>query len=286
MPEFESQDFQIKINGEISYSNIGATLCKVITGKAMKGYLKTKYEWIDTTMSKIDWDSLGSYLQSLSLQIRTNVLKLRYGWQFTREQKNIFESYGKEDFKLEDNSCLLGCGEIDDKHHFLFCSSQPGYSKCNIELRRLDRFLTHYKTPKPLCHMILLGLRSVLCEGNPIVFCGDLEEEVTAFEAYCNQEEIGWNHFLLGNMSIKWKQAMHNHYAKLAAASDDKLPKHLSAKVWTKKLLRHVLHISLKTNSTMQSKKTPTTVLNVNTFLTKLRKFSQKDIPLSKLSKR
>ena len=94
-----------------------------------------------------------------------------------------------------------------------------------------------------------------------------------------DQEEIGWNHFLLGNMSIKWKQAMHNHYAKLAAASDNKLPKHLFAKVWIKKLLCHVLHISLKMNSTTQSKKTPTTVLNANTFSTKLRKFSAKRHP-------
>ena len=51
----------------------------------MKGYLKTKYEWTDTTISKVDWESLGSYLQSLPQQTRTNVLKLRYRWQFTRE---------------------------------------------------------------------------------------------------------------------------------------------------------------------------------------------------------
>ncbi|GFH56253.1 hypothetical protein CTEN210_12729 [Chaetoceros tenuissimus] len=93
--------------------------------------------------------------------------------------------------------------------------------------------------------MILLGLRSVLCHGNPIVFCGESVQEELAFEAFCDQEEIGWNHFLLGNLSNKWKAAMESHYAQLAAASDEKLPQHLSAKVWTKKLLCHVLHISL-----------------------------------------
>ena len=76
VPEFVSQDFQIKINGEIIYSNVGKTLRRAITGKAMKGYLKTKYEWTDTTISKVDWESLGSYLQSLPQQTRTNVLKL------------------------------------------------------------------------------------------------------------------------------------------------------------------------------------------------------------------
>ncbi|GFH62177.1 predicted protein [Chaetoceros tenuissimus] len=93
--------------------------------------------------------------------------------------------------------------------------------------------------------MILLGLRSVLCHGNPIVFCGESAQEEIAFKAYCDQEEIGWNHFLLGKISLKWKVAMGSHYTQLAAASDDKLPPHLSAKVWTKKLLCHVLHISL-----------------------------------------
>jgi hypothetical protein len=93
--------------------------------------------------------------------------------------------------------------------------------------------------------MILLGLRSVLCHGDPIVFCGESDQEEAAFEAYCEQEQIGWYHFLLGNLSTKWKEAMESHYAQLAAASDEKLPPHLSARVWTKKLLCHVLHISL-----------------------------------------
>ena len=93
--------------------------------------------------------------------------------------------------------------------------------------------------------MILLGLCSVLCHGNPIVFCGESEQEEAAFEAYCDQEDIGWDHFLLGNLSIKWKEAMEIHYAQLAAASDEKLPPHLSARVRSKKWLFHVLHISL-----------------------------------------
>ena len=93
--------------------------------------------------------------------------------------------------------------------------------------------------------MILLGLRSVLQQGNPIVFCGESELEIQAFEAYCDQEEIGWKHFLLGNISHKWKEAMADHYANLESTSDNKLSRHLSAKVWTKKLLCHVIHISL-----------------------------------------
>lgn len=93
--------------------------------------------------------------------------------------------------------------------------------------------------------MILLGLRSVLCHVNPIVFFGESEQDKAAFKAYWEQEEIGWHHFLLGNLSSKWKEAMESYYAQLAAAMDEKLPRHLSAKVWTKKLLCHVIHISL-----------------------------------------
>lgn len=80
--------------------------------------------------------------------------------------------------------------------------------------------------------MILSGLRSVLCHGNLIVFCGDSEQEEAAFEVYCDQEEIGWKHFLLGNLSNKWREAMEFHYYSLQQLPN--LPKHLSAKVWTK----------------------------------------------------
>ncbi|GFH56771.1 predicted protein [Chaetoceros tenuissimus] len=173
-------DFLIKINGEVVYSNVAAELRSEITGRAMKSYLKTKYQWSDEVFPKIDWKSLEAYMKSISQQIRTNVHKLRYGWQFTRQRKNVFELHGKEDFELEDESCPLGCGDTDDTHHFLTCSSQPGFTKSNTELRRLDRFLQRCKTPQPLCHMILTGLRSVLCQGNPVVFFGSSEQEETA----------------------------------------------------------------------------------------------------------
>lgn len=64
--EFEEQDFQIKINSEILYLDVGTTLCKVITGRAMKSYLVTNYEWSDFTFSKVDWDLLEAYLKGLS----------------------------------------------------------------------------------------------------------------------------------------------------------------------------------------------------------------------------
>mgnify|MGYP003316643890 CR=1 FL=1 len=50
---------------------------------------------------------------------------------------------------------------------------------------------------------------------------------------------------MLGTISHKWKEAMVDHYANLESTSDNKLPRHLSAKVWTKKLTCHVIHISL-----------------------------------------
>jgi hypothetical protein len=59
--------------------------------------------------------------------------------------------------------------------------------------------------------MILTGLQSILCNGNLIVFCGSSEQEEAAFLAYCDQEEIGWTHFLLGNLSLKLKEAMEDH---------------------------------------------------------------------------
>lgn len=57
----------------------------------MKNYLKKKYEWSDNMFTKIDWELLETFLKSLSKQVGTNILKLQYGWQYTRERRNIFE---------------------------------------------------------------------------------------------------------------------------------------------------------------------------------------------------
>ena len=80
--------------------------------------------------------------------------------------------------------------------------------------------------------MILLGLQSVLCQGNPVVFCIDLKQEEIAFVAYLNKKKFdGISSYLeiwKGGSSIWWQTAQH-----------------LSAKVLTKILLCHVLHIRL-----------------------------------------
>lgn len=133
VPDMIDHDFTIRINGELVYSNVSSALRSEITGRALKVYLKSKYQWTNVTFEKIDWNSLEAYMKSLSQQIRTNVHKLRYCWQFTRQRRNIFELQGKEDFKLEDESCPLGCGDTDDTHHFLSCSSQPGFTKAKID---------------------------------------------------------------------------------------------------------------------------------------------------------
>ena len=68
-----------------------------------------------------------------------------------------------------------------------------------------------------------MGTRTDLTNQEKLNHTEESKQEEAAFKAYCDQEDIGWDHFLLGNLSIKWKQAMESHYAQLAAASDEKL---------------------------------------------------------------
>lgn len=65
-------DFMLRINGEVVYSNnsnVSSALRSEITGKAMKAYQKSKYQWTDATFEKIDWN----------LYEKPNVHKLCYG---------------------------------------------------------------------------------------------------------------------------------------------------------------------------------------------------------------
>lgn len=61
-------------------------------------------------------------------------------------------------------------------------------------------------------------------QGNPVVFCRYSDLEIKAFKVYCNQEEKGWKHFLLDNISQKWKETIPDHYAYLDSKSEDKTP--------------------------------------------------------------
>ena len=82
MPEFDDQNFQIKINRELLYLNVGATLQRMITGKPKK-CLQSKYKWTDTTILKIIFEK--------SFTTCTD----QCGWQYTWKRKNVFEASGK-----------------------------------------------------------------------------------------------------------------------------------------------------------------------------------------------
>lgn len=94
-----------------------------------------------------------------------------------------------------------------------------------------------------------------------ILFCGESEEEKTSFEAKCDQGEIDC-------LSIKWKQVMENHFTKLAAASNGKLPKPLTNYYAMSFILVKIADRSVM-KSIMQSKKIQNTILNMNISWTK-----------------
>ena len=77
-------------------------------------------------------------------------------------------------------------------------------------------------------------IRKRLPVRNVLVFCNKFfGEGVTLSGIIADQEEIGWNNFVLGRWSTLWQQAQLLHYKSIGSKK--------SAKRWTIEALHHLM---------------------------------------------
>ena len=70
-----------------------------------------------------------------------------------------------------------------------------------------------------------------------------MDESIT--EAFREQEQIGWQHLFLGQLSMKWKYAQYQYLLQQASLSDEPLPKSKSAQTWATNLCKRLMHPAL-----------------------------------------
>ena len=167
-------------------------------------------------MWKIDWITNGKYLTKVSYGKLTNLIKLQFGWQHTNERKILINVEGEKEDGMSDG-CPLGCGCVEQTHHYLQCNKQPGYSSVQRETTSLDHDLQKAGTHPDLHRIILRSVRTYLTGGTPTLqWTRDGAVPDLIREAFADQSEIGWCHLLIGRMAIKWKLAQHQHLLEVA----------------------------------------------------------------------
>jgi ribonuclease HI len=199
-PPFPSCQASLIINGRRVVRNHKENIREAAWLPVFYHYLCKRNEWDDNTPARIDWTPHSRALHSLSVPARLSITKFLHRWLPTNH--NLHK---------QTPSTPLACGlcqapdETDD--HVCRC---PHTSSALIRLKALETLtslLESKGTDPAITNLLTTGCRNWLDTGATTL---DLQAPPThPFPEILNiaisqQNEIGWNHFLRGRLSIAW----------------------------------------------------------------------------------
>jgi len=181
----------------IMVGNMTKYLYTKVNGTQLEQYMKTKFNWSENTLRKIDWTSLEKTLNKYKPFQRTKICQLMYNWQNVGQQKSL---YGEDKGK-----CPTGCGEDETYMHYLNCKhpEMSTYKKKRIQIFKQQ--LIQQKTYTG----ITIILTKILRDG-----IGSVKTETFVFtkmdklinKAIEEQQNLGSTSLEKGFVSNKWKK--------------------------------------------------------------------------------
>ena len=184
------------INGNLVYTALKDTVMAHLHSQTMKSYLQNKYNWSETEFNRIDWTSHAKGLASFTNLQQITVTKYIHGWLATKRRRfrqGIYDS----------PLCPLCFREETDLHLFT-CSYERMAEFRRRQFLEFDKAL-HRSVPPQTVSAIQSGMRSIGTPGITTLYTDKFTTDSTLRQAMLDQESIGWDHFLKGRLSNKWK---------------------------------------------------------------------------------
>jgi hypothetical protein len=95
--------------------------------------------------------------------------------------------------------------------------------------------------------VILQRVKATLQKQRIVPMQLDTHTDPLLQKALDDQDELGWDQFLLGRQTKRWEELQHKEYARLAAQlpANSSLPAHFKSIVFSKMLIQEATYISL-----------------------------------------
>ena len=191
------------------YGDIAGVVTEEISKAGIITYLMEKNPWWnDAIFHTIDWESVGLCMKKMTPQRVTNVVKMVHGWQHDGNQKYLFDD------ETEDSMCPTGCGQMEEKLHFVTCQAPI---LVQAQHRRRDAFTLVHKKLRTAT-VIYTALQSILNylrvggEEPTLALHYDSTFDRTLIMAWGEQRAIGWDQILKGRLSSGWGKAQDIYY--------------------------------------------------------------------------
>ena len=184
------------IQGQLVISSLKESIQKTLYEENLTTYLREKYGWSTTDLDTVDWAVHEAVVRTFSLVRGVTVTKYIHRWLATKQKR-----YRQGEFQC--SKCFF-CEKNEDDLHIFQCAHVDFQEKRKSELGSLLQQLQKITQPDAL-QLIRAGLLSVTCgssiEDYQSEFITDGKMQVLAQ----SQANIGWDHFLRGRISVRWK---------------------------------------------------------------------------------
>ena len=186
-----------KIGNELIYQDLKVRLHKQLHEDTLYQYLCSKYGWTDSVAQMIDWTAHEQALNSFTLLQRITITKFIHGWLVTKKRRC-------RDGAFANSLCPL-CRYEEEHLHMFTCPHEKMVAARTAALNVFDRTLKR-SVDATVVTAIQTGMRSLTNPEAVSIFRRELVVDKSLEEALLEQAAIGWNHFLYGRISKKWKK--------------------------------------------------------------------------------
>ena len=185
-----------RIDGRLGLSEVKQQLHTSIYRSNLAEYLMRKYDWTCQTFESIDWSAQEVSIQKFPPLTRITVFKLVHGWLATARRRC------REGFVVTPQCSL--CKEEENRDHMFCCSEERISNVRRKELLKLKASI--FEITEPIAgNALIAGIQSIINDYDVGIYSREFASTTPLADAMEEQQTIGWNHFLQGRMSLKWK---------------------------------------------------------------------------------
>ena len=203
---YNKANITLTIKGLVVSKDIKGLVSIALYGEDIRKYLKEKYDWDEVTFQKIDWDAHEHELSVIQGLHKISVYKLIHRWQPTNKVVQRNERRSKDTAKCTE------CGEIDDQLHYMKCQSSYFVEARKYAWKKFRNALKNYKLNSSMIAVMWVGVQRWVYnelddeENNDLPLGDDITQEQCALltQAFEEQKEIGWEHFIVGRIAKGW----------------------------------------------------------------------------------
>ena len=232
----------VMVEDELVHNALKKVVHEAVDNETLKQFLMEKYEWDVTIFDDICWEAHERAIKYTRPLPLVNILKLIHGWQCVNARKKYM--FAKRDVshqlrpvnrQFTTGQCS-SCTAKETQHHYMQCKAIHVKKAWRRGWRSLKKNMRRHTDGRILTHL-WIGIQSFVNEEFPQY--GPTEDDFPHEfqEAFDRQSNIGWEHVLLGRISVQWgllnKKLLQNRNNIIDEVT------------WTTRLIRQMWSLSL-----------------------------------------